>query len=146
MAVKNTYKHEYAELLYMKGLSQKMICEKVSITPATILKWKKDGQWEAKRAARAVSVDELISKALIKINDILDGDNFSADQFAKAVAPLKQLQSRVTPDDKVTTLMDFGDWVISQIGIEQNLTGELAQQITTLQDAYILKVIRYAHR
>ena len=142
MAIKQQEKRNYAELLYMKGLAQKEICEKVGTTPATLTRWKQDGGWEAKRAARTVSVDELISKALLKISTLLDGENFNADEFAKAVAPLKKLQARVTPDDKITTLMDFGDWLISQIGVDERATAQTVQTLTLLQDLYIIKVIK----
>lgn len=142
MTIKNPDKFEYAELLYMKKVPQKTICEKVRVTAATLCKWKEYGEWEAKRAARAVSIDQLIAKALIKVDEILNNDNFSADEFAKAVAPLKKLQGRITPDDKVAVLMDYGDWFISQVGTVPELTGDIAKLCTMLQDLYIVKVIR----
>lgn len=139
---KHPEKYEYAEMLYLKGVSQKSICEKVGVTPNTVSNWKNQGAWEAKRAAREISVDQMISKALVKINEMLDKEDFSAEEFAKTLSPLKNLQTRVTPDDKVATMMDFGDWLIAQVGLNPEVTDELVKKLTSFQDTYILKVIQ----
>ncbi len=142
MAIKNEEKRQYAEMLYIKKFPQKVICERVGVTPATLTKWKKDGGWEAKRAAQNISPNDIIAKALVKVNEMLDNDEFNAEKFAKAVAPLKKLQDRVTPDDKISTLMSFGDWLVTQIGSAPHITAELVQILTQLQDLYITSEIR----
>lgn len=130
-------KYEYAYLLYMQKLPQKEIAERVGVSPNTIVKWAKENGWEEKRAARTISMDELIGKTLRKINDMLDEDGFNADAFAKAVAQLKSLKSGVRIDDDINTFSGFGDWLIDRMTTDKRMTPELLKLITEFQDAYI---------
>lgn len=139
---RNPEKYEYAYLLYMGRHSGKLICEKVGITPATLQKWKEDGMWESKRAAKTISVDELISKTLSKISSMLDDENFNADNFSKAVAQLKNLKSGATIDDRITTLTEFGDYMIQKMAIDKKVDSEFIKKLTEYQDRYILENIR----
>lgn len=142
MKLKNPEKFEYAERLYLEGMVQKAICEKLTVTQATLSKWKKLGLWEEKRKARNISVDSLITRALMKIDEMLKKDDFSADEFAKAVAPLKSLPKRVTPDDKTSFLIELGRWVEVNIGIEKPITVDFFRTMTLVHDIYILKVLK----
>lgn len=139
---KNPEKYEYAEMLYLKGVPQKMICEKVGVTPNTITKWKNQGAWEVKRAAHAVSIDSLINKLLRKASTQLDDENSSADDISKIISQLKNFNGRVTPDEKVVTLIEFGDWAITQVGLDPEVTDKLIKELTKLQDRYILQVVK----
>jgi DNA-binding XRE family transcriptional regulator len=137
-------KYEYAYLLYMQKVPQKEIAERVSVSPNTIVKWAKENGWEEKRAARTISMDELIAKTLRKINDMLDDDGFNADAFAKAVAQLKSLKSGVRIDDDINTFSAFSDWVINLMATDKRVTPDLFKLVTELQDAYIQHRIKAA--
>lgn len=130
-------KYEYAYLLYMQKVPQKEIAERVSVSPNTIVKWAKENGWEEKRAARTISMDELIGKTLRKINDMLDEEGFNADAFAKAVAQLKSLKSGVRIDDDINTFSTYGDWVIDRMATDKRMTPEIFKLNTEFQDAYI---------
>ncbi len=132
----NAAAKEYAYMLYMQGVMQKDISERTNVSEVTISNWKKDGAWEAKRASRAISIDELIGKALMKINELLSGEDFNADSFAKAVAQLKHLKQRNTVDDEVMCFMDFQNYLLQNrtaLGIDQ----DFIKKLTVLQDSYI---------
>lgn len=123
-------------MLYMQGVAQKDISERTNVSEVTISKWKKDENWEAKRAAKTISIDELIGKALMKINELLDSKEFNADSFAKAVAQLKNLKQRNTVDDEVMCFMDFQNFLLqhrTELGVDQ----DLIKKLTALQDNYI---------
>ena len=70
--VKNPQKYEYAYLLYMQRVPQKEIAERVGVSQQTLTKWKDEGGWELKRVARTVSLDQIINKTLLNINERLD--------------------------------------------------------------------------
>ncbi len=140
--IRNPEKYEYAFLLFMKKMSQKDICEKVEVTPATLKSWIERGGWKEKMAARTISVDNLISKTLLKINDLLDSDDFNADSFSKAVNQLKNLKQGATIDDKILTLMAFGDWLIEEMAQDKAIDEAFVKNVTSLQDKYILNQLK----
>lgn len=129
---------EYAYMLYMKRVPQKDIAERTGVRENTISDWKKKDGWEQKRAAKTISTDELIVKALGKINEMLDSETgeFNADSFAKAVAQLKNLKTRNTIDDEIMCFMDFQNWLIERRHIE-DIDEKIIKAITRLQDNYV---------
>lgn len=140
--IRNPEKYDYAFLLFMKKMSQKDICEKVGVTPPTLSKWIEKGGWREKVVAKTISVDNIISKTLLKINDLLDSDSFNADSFSKAVNQLKTLKQGATVDDKILTLMDFGDWLIAEMPQLMDVDETFVKKVTSLQDIYILKQLK----
>lgn len=128
----------YALKLYMQGLSQVDIAERCDVTPQTISDWKDKYDWDMKRAARAISLDELANKCMQKISEILDTPiaNFSSDAFAKAVAQLKTLLPKNTVDTDIMTLMAFQDFLLD-IRHEDGLGETFIKQVSKLQDRYI---------
>lgn len=142
VGIRNPEKYEYASLLYQQKLPQKEICERVGVTPATLIKWRNDNGWEHKRAARTISTDTLIAKVLKKINDLLDSDEtFNADAFAKTVNQLKALNTKASIDDKIEVLTAFGDYALENIG-QKGVTGDFIKTLIKMQNDYILKSLR----
>jgi uncharacterized protein YjcR len=129
---------DYAFVLYMQGKKQKEIAERCSVVEKTISDWKNKYGWEAKRAAKTISMDELIVKALRKINTMLDDDNFNADSFAKAVAQLKNLKTKNTVDDEIMCFMDFQNYLMERRQIDL-IDETFIKQLVKYQDAYIQK-------
>jgi uncharacterized protein YjcR len=126
----------YGFILYMQNIQQTEIAERCNVTAATITEWKQKGNWEAKRASKTISMDELITKALMKINEMLDSKDFNADSFAKAVAQLKTLKHRNTVDDEIMCFMDFQNFLIEKRFIEA-IDESFIKKLTKLQDQYI---------
>lgn len=135
-------KYEYAYMLYMKKVQQKDISERVGISQQTLVKWVRDNGWEEKRAARVISMDELIAKALRKINEILDNEKFNADSFAKAVKQLKELKAGTYINDDINVFTQFGDWLIDQLAIDKSIDTEFLKKVTHWQDKYIRSRIK----
>jgi hypothetical protein len=135
-------KYEYAYMLYMKKVPQKEISERVGISAQTITKWVREMGWEEKRAARVISMDELIAKALRKINEILDDTEFNADSFAKAVKQLKELKSGTYVNDDINVFTLFGDWLIEQMATDKEIDSAFLKKVTAYQDKYIQCRIR----
>lgn len=140
--VKDPQKYEYAYLLYMQKVPQKEIVERVGVSQQTLSKWKEDGGWELKRVAKTVSRDQIINKVLLRINEMLDSEEeFNADEFSKAANQLSKLKQGCTIDDIADILTRFGDWVIEQSASDKTITTEFVQQLTQLQDKYLLNRI-----
>lgn len=129
-------KKEHAYYLFMSKIPQKEIAQRVGVTEKTVTKWKEEGGWEAKRAAKTISMDELVTKALGKINELLDSEDFNADAFAKAVAQLKSLKTSNTVDDEIMTFMSFQNFLIQNRNAE-GLTEDFIKQVVRQQDNYI---------
>jgi len=131
-------KYEYAYLLYMQTVPAQDICKRVDISAPTLKSWKDSGGWEEKRATRTISMDDLMQKALRRINDLLDNETaFSADAFAKAVKQLKELKTSNTVDDDINCFMSFQDFLIQQRANYRELTDEFIKSVTKYQDIYI---------
>jgi hypothetical protein len=130
-------KYEYAYMLFMQQVTQDDICNRVGVSPPTLKKWKDSGNWEAKRASRTISLDDLMQKALKKINDILDNNEFNADAFAKAVKQLKELKTKNTVDDEINVFMSFQDFLIQQRAFYKDITDDFIKQVVKYQDYYI---------
>ena len=131
-------KYEYAYLLFMQGVQQVDICNRIRITAPTLQSWKESGGWEQKRASRTISIDDLVQKSLKMISDMLDNkEQFSADAFAKAVSQLKTLKTHNTVDDDINTFMDFQDFLIRERSTSKEISDDFIKLITRLQDSYI---------
>ncbi len=135
---RNPEKYEYAYLLYMQKVAQKDICERVGVSAPTLIKWKDENGWAAKRAANTISIDEIINKTLKKVNDLLEADSFNADAFAKAVAQLKALKGSATVNDVIDCFSIFSAWVVGHRSLyPDSLTDEFIKQLTYWQDQYV---------
>jgi transcriptional regulator with XRE-family HTH domain len=130
-------KYEYAYMLYMQRVTQEDICKRVGISAPTLKEWKNTGAWEAKRASRTISLDDLMQKALKKINDMLESNEFNADAFAKAVKQLKELKTKNTVDDEINIFMNFQDFLINQRAFYKEITDEFIKMVVKYQDIYI---------
>ena len=135
---RNPEAYEYAYMLFMQGVAQNEICNRVKISAPTLQSWKESGNWESKRATRTISIDDLVQKSLRVISDMLDNRaNFSADAFAKAVAQLKTLKTHNTVDDDINTFMDFQDYLMRERTNNREITDDFIKLATRLQDNYI---------
>jgi hypothetical protein len=131
-------KYEYAYLLFMQNVPAQDICTRVCISAPTLKSWKDTGGWEGKRASRTISMDDLMQKALQRINDLLDNkEDFSADAFAKAVKQLKELKTSNTVDDDINCFMSFQDFMIQHRITYKDLTDEFIKSVAKYQDIYI---------
>lgn len=129
-------KKEHAYFLFMQRTPQKDIAARLGVTEKTIGNWKTEGNWEAKRAAKTISMDELVNKALMRINELLDSADFNADSFSKAVAQLKSLKPDNTVDDEIMTFMSFQNYIIRE-RINEDLSEEFIKTVVRMQDSYV---------
>ena len=65
----STDKKEFAEALFMQGMPQNAIAEKVGVSANTIGKWVKDGCWSEKRAAMTITRKSLQNTICLLISE-----------------------------------------------------------------------------
>lgn len=120
----------------MQRVPQNEIAERCGVTIQTITAWKKADNWEAKRAAKTISIDELIVKALRRINEMLDDPEFNADGFAKAVSQLKTLKQSNTVDDEIMCFMDFQNFLLERRS-SLEINDSFMKSLVSYQDMFI---------
>jgi DNA-binding XRE family transcriptional regulator len=128
----------YALKLYMQGMAQIEIAERCGVTPQTISDWKEKNEWDIKRAARSISLEQLANKCMQKASEMLDQPigEFSSDAFAKAIAQLKTLLPKNTVDTDLMTFLAFQDFLL-EIRNEEKIDEEFIKKVSKYQDRYI---------
>jgi hypothetical protein len=134
----------YGLKLYIQGLQQNDIAERCGVSSQTITEWKQKYDWETKRVARTISLEELANKCMQKAGEMLDLDikEFNSDAFAKAIAQLKTLLPKNTVDTDIMTFMSFQDFLL-EVRYEDQLTDEFIKKVAAYQDRYVKKKLGY---
>lgn len=138
-------KKEIAKLLFMQGLFQKEIAERVEISEVTLSKWKIEGKWDDKRAASNITRPELTNKILKSISMILDNAIDSgnknvpqlADQLTKLASSIEKLDKKNTVINDIETFTSFNAWLQDRLSTDNELTTELVKEINKFQDLYV---------
>lgn len=142
---------EHARLLYMQGEPQKLIAEKVGVSPQTITKWVSDGNWEQSRAAANITRPELVNKILNSINvlleDLADDPSpektaASADKLAKFAATIDRLDKKTSVVDVIEVFMVFSKWLQFRMSYDPNITPELLKTINHYHDLFISEKLK----
>ena len=135
-----------AKILYMQGLPNKEIAEKIKVSETSISKWAKSSGWDNLRAAQNVTRTELVNKILRTINDVLDRaaqhpdeNNISSltDQLCKLAAAIEKIEKKSSIVDVIEVFMAFGKWLQYRAQVDDTVTPELIKRITKLQDLFI---------
>lgn len=128
---------ELARLYYFQGDSQKAIAGRVGVSPQTVNRWTREGDWERLRAAKTLSRKELVAKMLQKINERLDDGDWTADEIIKAATAIEKLDKKTNVVTMMEVFAAFGNWLASRMQIDPELTPETVQVITKYQDIFI---------
>jgi transcriptional regulator with XRE-family HTH domain len=143
-------KKEHAFMLYMNGVSQKEIAERVKTTQVTVSKWVKSDGWEQRRAAANITRPELVNKLLITINKMIESVmnakdvELSAslpDKLAKFAATIEKLDKKANVVDTIEVFIAFNKWIQFRRSFDENLTPELIAAINKYHDVYISELI-----
>jgi transcriptional regulator with XRE-family HTH domain len=119
-----------------RNLTQEEVAERVGITPKTLRKWIKDGQWDTMRDYKAVTKPELLKAALSQLaalNDqIAKNGNVPNKVQSDALATLGKLinsLSEVKIVEKVEAYQALTQYLYSQgLAKEAVLVGEFSAQ------------------
>ena len=104
------------------------------------------GNWKERRAAKAVTRPELISKMLLNIDALLDKAAASdkpedlagmSDKLSKIASAIEKLDKKANVVDAIEVFIAFSKWVEFRIGSDKEITPELIKLINKLQDQYM---------
>ena len=135
-----------ARALYLSGMEQQEIAEKVEVSRVTISKWAQAGGWKEARAAKNITRPELVNKLLLTIDTLITQVNASddptliaglGDKLAKLSAVIEKLDRKANVVDAIEVFMAFSKWIEYRSSIDPELTPELIRAINRYQDLYI---------
>ena len=144
--VETENKKALARALYMAGMGQNEMAEKVGVSRVTLSKWATAGGWKEARAAKNVTRPELVNKLLITIDTLITQVNESndpnliaglGDKLAKLSAVIEKLDKKANVVDTIEVFMAFSKWIEYRSSIDPEVTPELIKAINKYQDMYI---------
>ena len=136
-------KKSLARSLFLSGMEQTEIAEKVDVSRVTISKWCTADGWKEARAAKNVTRPELVNKLLLTIDTLITQVNESndpalvaglGDKLAKLSAVIDKKANVV---DVIEVFMAFSKWIEYRSTIDPEVTPELVRAINKYQDLYI---------
>lgn len=137
-----------ARSLFLSGMEQIEISEKVGISRTTLSKWCTAEGWKEARAAKQVSRPELVNKLLLTIDTLITQVNESqdpnliaglGDKLAKLSAVIEKLDKKANVVDAIEVFMAFSKWIEYRSTIDNAVTPELIKAINKYQDLYIIE-------
>ena len=139
-------KKSLARSLYLAGMEQTEIAEKVDVSRVTISKWCNADGWKEARAAKSVTRPELVNKLLLTIDTLITQVNASndatliaglGDKLAKLSAVIEKLDKKANVVDSIEVFMAFSKWIEFRSAVDPEVTPELIKAINKYQDLYI---------
>ena len=139
-------KKSLARSLYLAGMEQNEIAEKVEVSRVTISKWCNADGWKEARAAKNVTRPELVNKLLLTIDKLITEVNESedpsllaglGDKLAKWSSVIEKLDKKANVVDAIEVFMAFSKWLEYRATIDPTVTPELIKTINKFQDMYL---------
>ena len=139
-------KKSLARTLYLSGMEQQEIAEKVDMSRVTISKWCSAEGWKEARAAKNITRPELVNKLLLTIDTLITQVNDSndpaliaglGDKLAKLSSVIEKLDKKANVVDAIEVFMAFSKWLEYRSQTDPEVTPELMRVINKYQDMYI---------
>ena len=141
-------KKSLARSLYLSGMEQNEIAEKVEVSRITISRWVNNEGWKEARAAKNISRPELVNKLLLTIDGMIENVNKSndpklvgslADRLSKFSSTIKQLDKKANVIDAIEVFMAFNRWIQDQASYDPEITPELIKAINKYQNKFLME-------
>lgn len=143
---KNDTKQELARVLYMGGLPQEEILQKVEVSRQTLSRWINTLGWKEMKAARTITRPELVNKLLASINSLLDKANEPGnedmlaslgDKLIKTATAIEKLERKASVVERTDTVIDFENWLAARRAEYPELTDEAFRLVNRLHNDYL---------
>ena len=137
-----------ARALYLSGMEQTEIADKVGVSRVTVSTWCAADGWKEARAARSITRPELVNKLLLTIDRLIEQVNASedanliaglGDKLAKLSAVIEKLDRKANVVDAIEVFMAFSKWLEHRAQTDPELTPDLIKAINRYQDKYIIE-------
>lgn len=143
---KNDTRQELARVLYMGGLPQEEILQKVEVSRQTLSRWINALGWKEMKAARTITRPELVNKLLASINSLLDKANEPGnedmlaslgDKLIKTATAIEKLERKASVVERTDTVIDFENWLAARRAEYPELTDEAFRLVNRLHNDYL---------
>ena len=141
-------KKSLGRALYLSGMEQTEIAEKLGVSRVTISKWCTAEGWKEARAAKNISRPELVNKLLLTIDAMIENVNKSkdptligalADKLSKLSATIEKLDKKANVIDAIEVFMAFNRWIQDQASFDPEITPELIKAINKYQNKFLME-------
>lgn len=141
-------KKSLARSLYLSGMEQNEIAEKVEVSRITISRWVNSEGWKEARAAKNISRPELVNKLLFTIDGMIENVNKSndptlvgslADKLSKLSSTIEKLDKKANVIDAIEVFMAFNRWIQDQASYDPEITPELIKAINKYQNKFLME-------
>ena len=143
-------KKELARSLYLSGMEQTEIADKLSVSRVTVSKWCTSEGWKEARAAKCITRPELVNKLLLTIDNLIQQVNRSndpnliaglGDKLSKLSSVIEKLDKKANVVDAIEVFMAFSKWLEYRSQTDPELTPDLIKAINKYQDKYIVETM-----
>ena len=141
-------KKSLGRALYLSGMEQTEIADKLGVSRVTISKWCTAEGWKEARAAKNISSPELVNKLLLTIDAMIENVNKSkdptligalADKLSKLSATIEKLDKKANVIDAIEVFMAFNRWIQDQASFDPEITPELIKAINKYQNKFLME-------
>lgn len=140
-------KKQLGRSLYMSGMEQQEIAERLGVSRVTISNWCTKEGWKEARAAKNITRPELVNKLLLTIDQLIENVNKSndptligslADKLSKLSAVVEKLDKKANVVDAIEVFMAFNKWLQYNAEFDPEITPELIKAINKYQNQFLM--------
>lgn len=141
-------KKQLGRSLYMSGMEQQEIAERLGVSRVTISNWCTKEGWKEARAAKNITRPELVNKLLLTIDQLIENVNKSndptligslADKLSKLSAVVEKLDKKANVVDAIEVFMAFNKWLQYNAEVDPEITPELIKAINKYQNQFLME-------
>lgn len=141
-------KKDLARALFLSGLEQTEIADKVGVSRVTISKWCAADGWKEARAAKNITRPELVNKLLLTIDKLIQQVNESedpnlisslGDKLSKLASVIQKLDKQANVVSAIEVFMAFSKWLEYRAKTDPDVTPELIKTINKYQDKFLIE-------
>lgn len=141
-------KKELARALFLSGMEQTEIADKVGVSRVTVSKWCTADGWKETRAAKNITRPELVNKLLLTIDKLIqqvtgsEDPNMNAslcDKLSKLAAVIQKLDKQANIVSAIEVFMAFSKWLEYRSATDPDVTPELIKAINKYQDKFLIE-------
>ncbi|MBO5579299.1 MAG: helix-turn-helix domain-containing protein [Prevotella sp.] len=144
----NENKKQLGRTLYLSGMEQQEIAERLGVSRVTISNWCTKEGWKEARAAKNITRPELVNKLLLTIDQLITSVNESnnpdliaglADKLSKLSAVVEKLDKKANVVDAIEVFMAFNKWLQYNAEFDPEITPELIKAINKYQNQFLMQ-------
>lgn len=135
-------KKSLGRALYLSGMEQTEIADKIGVSRVTVSKWCSAEGWKEARAAKSITRPELVNKLLLTIDTLIEQVNESkdasliaglGDKLAKLSSVIEKLDKKANVVDAIEVLWPFPNGLNTGLRQTRNLLRTSSRPLTSIR-------------